>query len=149
MRMPLEHNKYDFVFNLFTSFGYFDNEEENKTVLTNVYNSLKTGGIFVLDYVNGEKATKNLMERETYTIEGIHFDITRFVKNDLIVKDIRIKDGGRECRFFEKVRIFSESKLKEYITECGFEINEVFGDYKLSGFDSIKSDRLIIISRKK
>ena len=64
MRMPLEPDKYDFVFNLFTSFGYFDNEEENKIVLTNVYNSLKKGGVFVLDYVNGEKAARNLMQQE-------------------------------------------------------------------------------------
>jgi SAM-dependent methyltransferase len=148
MRMPLEPNKYDYVFNLFTSFGYFDKEEENKIVLANVYNSLKKGGIFVLDYVNGEKAVKYLMPHEEYTIEGVHFDIKKFVKGNLIVKEINIKDGDDECSFSEKVSIFSESKLKGYITGCGFEISQIFGDYQLKGFDAANSDRLIIISRK-
>lgn len=148
MRMPLEPNKYDYVFNLFTSFGYFDKEEENKLVLTNVYNSLKKGGIFVLDYVNGEKVAKHLMHHEKYSIEGIDFSIKKSIEGNLIVKEINIQDGDEKCRFFEKVRIFPELKLKEYIQDCGFEISEIVGDYQLNGFDSEKSDRLIIISRK-
>lgn len=148
MRMPLEPNKYDYVFNLFTSFGYFDNDEENKIVLNNVYNSLKKCGVFVLDYVNGEKAAKNLMPHGECTIDGVHFSIKRFVKNNLIVKEIKIRDGDEECDFSEKVSIFSEAKLKGFITACGFEISEVFGDYQLHGFDATQSDRLIIISRK-
>jgi SAM-dependent methyltransferase len=148
MRMPLEPNKYDYVFNLFTSFGYFDNEEENKIVLTNVYSSLKKGGIFVLDYVNGEKAAKNLLEHEKCSVEGVQFNIKRYVKNNLIVKEINIRDGGEECRFSEKVRIFSEAKLKEYFSDCGLEIIKTFGNYQLTEFDPEKSDRLIIISRK-
>lgn len=148
MRMPLEPSKYDFIFNLFTSFGYFDKEEENKKVLNNVYNSLKKKGDFVLDYVNGEKAVRHLLHHEECTIEGVHFSISRTVKNNLIVKDIKIKDGEEEYSFSEKVSIFSESKLTEYIQDCGFEILEIFGDYQLNKFNSFKSDRLIIISRK-
>jgi len=148
MRMPLEPNKYDYVFNLFTSFGYFDNEEENKIVLTNVYTSLKKGGLFVLDYVNGEKAAKHLMEQEKCCIKGVDFNIKRYVKNRLIIKEVNIKDGEGECSFSEKVSIFSETKLKGYITGCGFEITETFGDYQLNQFDPVNSDRLIIISRK-
>lgn len=148
MRMPLEPDKYDYVFNLFTSFGYFDKEEENKIVLTNVYNSLKKEGVFVLDYVNGEKAAKNLMPQEECIIEGINFSIKKYIKDNLIVKEVKIKDGGDKCSFSEKVSIFPESKLKEYITGCGFEIMETFGDYQLKEYDSVNSDRLIIISRK-
>jgi len=148
MRMPLEPNKYDYVFNLFTSFGYFDNEEENKVVLTNVFNSLKSKGIFILDYVNGERASKYLLKHEEYSLEGVDFSIYRYAKNNVIVKEIKIKDGVVECSFTEKVNIFSETKLKEYITGCGFEVLETFGDYQLNKFIAKDSDRLIIISRK-
>jgi SAM-dependent methyltransferase len=148
MRMPLETNKYDYVFNLFTSFGYFDSEEENKTVLANVYNSLKKGGIFVLDYMNGEKAAKYLLEHENCTIEGVNFSIDRYVKNNLIVKDIKIVDGTEECNFSEIITIFSEAKLKGDMQSCGFKILETFGDYQLDEFDPVNSDRLIIISKK-
>jgi SAM-dependent methyltransferase len=148
MRMPLEPNKYDYVFNLFTSFGYFDNEEENKVVLTNVYNSLKKGGVFVLDYVNGEKVARHLLEHEKCSVDGVDFSIYRYVMNNLIIKEIKIKDGTEICTFSEKVSIFSESKLKEYSTGCGFEIIEIFGDYQLKRYNESDSDRLIIICRK-
>ncbi len=148
MRLPFERNRYDYIFNLFTSFGYFDNKVENKMVLTNVYNALKKGGIFVLDYVNGEKAAIYLQEFEKYTVEGIEFAIHRLVKDDVIIKEIKVKDGEKQYDFKEKIYIFSESRLEEYITECGFEIKAVFGDYKLNEFDSLHSDRLIIVCRK-
>jgi SAM-dependent methyltransferase len=148
MRMPLEPNKYDYVFNLFTSFGYFDNEEENKTVLTNVFNSLRNNGVFVLDYVNGEKAAKQLLEHEECSLEGVDFIINRYVKNNLIIKEIKVTDGDIEHNYSEKVSIFSEEKLKEYITGCGFEISEAFGDYQLNKFNPETSDRLVIISKK-
>ena len=148
MRMPLEPNKYDYIFNLFTSFGYFDNEEENKVVLTNVFNSLKSGGIFVLDYVNGEKAAKYLLEKEECTVENVDFSIYRYVKDNLIIKEIKVMDGVVESMFAEKVSIFSEEKLREYILGCGFEILEIYGDYQLNKFEANKSDRLIFISRK-
>jgi SAM-dependent methyltransferase len=148
MRMPLEPNKYDYVFNLFTSFGYFDNEEENKIVLTNVYNSLKKGGTFVLDYMNGEKTAQNLLGYEEFSADDIHFTIERYVENSIIIKQIKIRDGGFEYNFSEKIRIFSETKLAEFITGCGFQILETLGDYQLHTFDSINSDRLIIICRK-
>jgi SAM-dependent methyltransferase len=148
MRMPLEQNKYDYVFNLFTSFGYFDNEEENKTVLTNVFNSLKKSGIFVLDYVNGEKAARYLLEHEEYSFDGVDFSIYRFAKNNLIVKEIKVRDGVIEGNFTEKVSIFSETKLKEYITGSGFEILEIFGDYQLNNYNPDDSERLIIIGRR-
>lgn len=148
MRMPLHPNKYDYVFNLFTSFGYFDKEEENKLVIENVYNSLKKGGIFVLDYVNGEKAVKCLTKQEKCYIQGILFRITRHTENRYIIKEIEIQDGAEEVNFSEKVQIFSEARLKKYITECGFTIIETLGNYQLENFSPLKSDRLIIISQK-
>ena len=39
MRIPFEE-KYDAVFNLFTSFGYFDNDEDNFNTLKSIKESL-------------------------------------------------------------------------------------------------------------
>ena len=102
----------------------------------------------MLDYFNGEKAAKYLMRHEEYTIEEIDFSISKYVKNNQLVKDIRVKDGVVESNFSEKVSIFSEATLRKYITDCGFEISEIFGDYQLNPFSSGDSERLIVISRK-
>src|SRR5581483_2754997 len=50
MRRPYMVNYYNVIFNLFTSFGYFENERENRAVVENIHNALKPGGIFVLDF---------------------------------------------------------------------------------------------------
>ena len=46
MREPL-HKKYDAVFNLFTSFGYFKEDKDDILVLQNIKNCLKEDGFFV------------------------------------------------------------------------------------------------------
>lgn len=52
MRRPFGKKAFDYVFNFFTSFGYFENEAEHTTVVRNMSRSLRTGGRLVLDYLN-------------------------------------------------------------------------------------------------
>ena len=47
-------NRYTHVFNLFTSFGYFDDDNDNNKVVSSIFNSLKPEGIFILDFLNAE-----------------------------------------------------------------------------------------------
>ena len=52
MRQPFGTDAFHCVFNLFTSFGYFEDPAENLTVIQNVARSLKPSGHLVLDYLN-------------------------------------------------------------------------------------------------
>jgi hypothetical protein len=54
MRVPFEE-KYDAIFNLFTSFGYFENEEDNLTTLIAIKESLSEYGFAVIDFLNVTK----------------------------------------------------------------------------------------------
>jgi SAM-dependent methyltransferase len=149
MRNPYMVNYFDYVFNLFTSLGYFDNQRENQQVITNIYNALKPGGIFVLDFVNIRKAAENLSEHEEKTIEGINFKVHRSIKDDFLIKDIRIIDGQQQFDYEEKVYMFTPLLLKFAMDKLGFTIINTFGDYKLSTFDPDNSDRFILIAKKK
>ena len=51
MRNPIKTNPVNAIFNLFTSFGYFDTENDDRKVFRSVYNALYSRGIFVLDYL--------------------------------------------------------------------------------------------------
>lgn len=51
MREQLYTNQFDVVMNLFTSFGYFDSEEENKKAMQSIAVSLKPDGILVIDFL--------------------------------------------------------------------------------------------------
>ena len=50
MREPLQNESFDAVFNLFTSFGYFDSTAENQRVIDAVYTMLTPSGILVIDF---------------------------------------------------------------------------------------------------
>ena len=76
MRIPFEQ-KFDAIFNLFTSFGYFDNDQDNITTLKAIKESLSEFGFAVLDFMNVEKVIPNLVASEVKSIEGIDFHIKR------------------------------------------------------------------------
>ena len=72
--------KVDAVFNLFTSFGYFDEEEDDRRVFQSVKNVLKKEGIFILDFLN-EKFVKNTLVSETeIKKEDINFKIKKRIE---------------------------------------------------------------------
>ena len=50
-------NKYDIILNLFTSFGYFDNDKDHKLVFQNIYKALKNKGYLLL-ILNAKKILK-------------------------------------------------------------------------------------------
>lgn len=149
MRKPFMVNYYDYIFNLFTSLGYFDNERENNAIVTNIYNALKPGGIFVLDFVNIEKASKNLSEYEEKDIDEVRFLVRRKIIDGFLVKDIKVIDNGMQYDFEEKVQMFTAPLLKQSMEKHGFEVTHTFGDYNLDAFDNESSDRLIIVCKKK
>ena len=54
MRVPFGARAFDYVFSLFTSFGYFEDRRDHTTVIRNIGRSLKAGGTLVLDYLNAD-----------------------------------------------------------------------------------------------
>ena len=54
MRRFVRPASYDLVLNMFTSFGYFDDKDEDLRVLSNIYESLKPGGVLVMDVMSKE-----------------------------------------------------------------------------------------------
>lgn len=52
MREPFGKGSYDFIINLFTSFGYFEEETDNAKVIGNMAHALKRQGKMVIDYLN-------------------------------------------------------------------------------------------------
>jgi len=146
MRQPILNKKYDFVFNLFTSFGYFDFAEENEKVLKSVHSYLEENGKLVIDFMNVDHVIENLVEQEIKEIEGIQFNISKKIENGFIVKDIAFEDD-RSYHFQEKVQAIRLSNFEKFLTKTGFQIENIFGNYQLDPFTE-KSDRLIIIAKK-
>ena len=93
--------EFDFIFNLFTSFGYI-NEKHNLNTFKSINNSLINHGILVIDYLNVFKLKEELVEKETKKIGNIIFNIKRSFKDNFIVKKIKIKDYNKIFYFEER-----------------------------------------------
>jgi SAM-dependent methyltransferase len=144
MREPMNET-YDAVFNLFTSFGYFDTFEDNIKTLKAIKDSINEYGFGVIDFFNTDFIIENLVAEETKEIDGITFNIKRFVENQKIIKEIRFEDKGETYNFTEKVSAFTLADFESMMEVAGIYLLEIFGDYKLKKFYKTQSERLIMI----
>lgn len=148
MREIFRVNYFDYVFNLFSSFGYFEKEHDNaKTIIANAA-SLKPGGILVLDYMNSVKVKATLIANESKTIDGIDFTVNKTIENKNVIKKISFTDKGISHEFYEQLSLFTKNDFEKYFSKNKLAITHVFGDYNFAAFDEINSDRLIFIAKK-
>jgi len=147
MRAPLFKNQFDLAMNLFTSFGYFDSEEENNKVMQSISQSLKPGGILVIDFFNKMKLVKNLKSTDKIKAAEVDFIIERKIENNFVNKSIHIKDGLKEFDFEECVQLLELKDFEKFYTPFGLITEKVFGDYELNVYDE-NSERLIILAQK-
>lgn len=145
---PIPYGPFDAVFNLFTSFGYFDEDDLHQKVLNNVSNCLKSNGFFVLDFLNASIVPKNLIPEERKEIDGIVFNISKSIIHGFVEKNIRFEYEGETHHFQERVRLFTEKELKGMLKNAGLHNMESFGNYELALFDEAQSPRLILLSTK-
>lgn len=144
MRKPF-NEKFDAIFNLFTSFGYFENESDNLKTLTAIRDSLTEYGFAVIDFMNVPYVIDNLIPEEIKTVEGIDFHIKRYVKNNNIIKEISFSDKGKNYHYTEKVSALTLEDFEAMMQEAGIDLLDVFGNYKLHKFYKNSSERLIMI----
>ena len=72
MRNPYLKQPFDVVFNLFTSFGYFDELEANESVLKSIHQMLSVNGELIIDFMNAKKVISQLVKQEEKVIEIIN-----------------------------------------------------------------------------
>jgi ubiquinone/menaquinone biosynthesis C-methylase UbiE len=140
--------RFDLALNLFTSIGYFENDEDNFSVIMKAYSLLKSNGYFVLDYFNKEYLLKNLVPETVFSENGTRIIQNRYIKNDRVIKDISIENPGAIEKYYESVRLYSDEEIFSYFEKAGFTIVEKFGDYNGSTFKKDSSSRLIIFAKK-
>ena len=148
MREQIPHAPFQFILNAFTSFGYFNNPEDDIKTLTNIYNALTKEGHFVFDFLNAHQVISNLVASEVKTVEGIDFYINRFIKDKSIFKNIAFKAEGRQLQFQERVDALTLEDFESYFETVGFKIKKIFGNYDLEEFNKQTSKRLIILATK-
>lgn len=139
------NKQFDAVFNLFTSFGYFDEDIDNLNTIKAIHSDLNESGFGVIDFMNSEFVIDHLVAEDTKTVNGIDFLQKRRVENGYIIKDISFTFEDKNYEFQERVRAFTLADFEALFEQAGVYLLDVFGDYKLNKFHRKSSERLILI----
>jgi|LULF01.1.fsa_nt_gb 2-polyprenyl-3-methyl-5-hydroxy-6-metoxy-1,4-benzoquinol methylase len=132
------YGQYDVVLNLFTSFGYFNTDTQNKKVLKEFYNTLKPGGKLVIHLINRdwllnvyrendwcETKDKYILNKRSYNSKN-HYN-----EAWMTVVDKKTKE---EKNYYHKCRLYSKGEMVSLLKDVGFKMINVFGDCKGNKF---------------
>ncbi|MBE0431658.1 MAG: class I SAM-dependent methyltransferase [Dehalococcoidia bacterium] len=140
--------EFDRVLLLFTSFGYFE-DEDNLRVLENIARSLRPGGLFCFDTFNRDTFLKTSLPYhvaetgQDLMINRISFDS---VQGRLYNRRIVIRDGQRKDKPFF-VRIYSPTEMVSLLAGVGLSVHRMYTDFESKPF-SCESRRMIVIAGK-
>lgn len=149
MRTFCRPEAFDAVINMFTSFSYFEDPEEDKQVVVNVYRSLKSGGAFVLETMGKEVLARVFKEKDWREENGIFLLTEHKVSNNwgwMENRWIMFKDDKR-TEFKVTHRLYSAVELASLFTECEFRHIDAYGDLSGSAYDHT-ARRLVMVARK-
>ncbi|MDX9721053.1 MAG: methyltransferase domain-containing protein [Myxococcota bacterium] len=148
MRKLAFANVFDGVFNLQTSFGFF-NDQTNFRVLQGIYRALKPGGRLVLETVNRDFVCAELPLRVWW--EGTECLILEEVDFDYLLGMLKVKrsfvfeDSSRDpMEQTITLRLYSASEMRALLMRAGFKVRELSGDYTLPGAFFGTTSRLTI-----
>lgn len=151
---------FDVVVNFFTSFGYFEAEEDHALAAKELAGALRPGGRFSMDLMNPEAAIRSLNPHTERRVEG--FDIVERRRYDAKSRriekhtELRYRPGserpndeppGSRRSYHESVRVFSSSEITELLRRTGLRVERILGDFSGALYD-VASPRLIVLGRK-
>ena len=150
MRRFTRPHAFDLAVNLFTSFGYFDTPQENRTVLQNVYASLKRVGVFVLDMLGKEILARILQPTSAEEAPGGRLLVQRrwVVEDWSRVDNEWLHIAAGDVRVFRlRHWLYSGYELKELLLSVGFSRVQLYGSFEGAAYGPA-ANRLIAVAHK-
>ncbi len=149
MRRFCRPGSFDVAINLFTSFGYFEDMNEDRQVAANVYRSLKEKGVFLIDIMGKEVLARIFRERDWYELDNIMvLEERKVCANWSWIENrwLMIKDGEME-EWKVSHRLYSAAELAALLNDCGFKAIDVYGDLSGTPYDHT-AKRLVLVAHK-
>ena len=146
--IPFAGDTFDLVVNLFTSFGYFDDDHEHTHVLACVGEAMKSGGTLVIDFLNAAQVRHCLVPYDERVENGITIEQRRSISHDnrFVEKRITLREQGKE--YIERVRLLSPTDLERMLVTAGFRIAKLFGDYAGRSWSEDSPRTILFASRQ-
>ena len=148
--IPFE-NEFDAVINIFTAFGYLENEDEDQIVLQQVHKALKPGGLFLLETRNRELLIRDFdpgdvfrYENGLIVLEERDFDLSTDICN---VKVTMIHPDGKRREYSHAARMYTLRDYVRMLAAARLSIQAYHGGLNGSKLN-ISSGRLVIIASR-
>lgn len=152
MREPLGRT-WPLAVNLFTSFGYMPDDDQNFAFLKNMAGAVALNGAFVLDYLNPSFVQATLIAEEMKTISGYELHIRRSIEDKTVSKSMtfRSTETGQIQTFTERVMLYDQPWFEQAFGKLGLKLCAVYGDYSGQPFFEQEADspRMILMAEKK
>ena len=149
--IPRSAGRFDAVINMFTSFGYFDDEADNQRVLDGVARALKPGGRFLIDTMNLTGLMRVFRDSDcekrldgSYTANLRRYDIHRGRSE---VEMLYFGPDGERREQFHSVRLYSYPELEAMLSKAGLGVERTWGDFDGSDL-SRESRRMIVLAQR-
>ena len=138
------------VLSLFTSFGYFQGDEDNQMVLRTVHRALRAGGSLLIDYMNRDHVIANLVERDENWLPDRRVQNVRCLTDGCrrVEKTTAVVTStGVSREFHESVRLYSEREMADMLKDEGFVKIRSYGSLRGDAFRP-GSKRLVLVAEK-
>ena len=149
MREYCAPNSFDVVINMFGSFGYFENPDDNQKVVKNMLKSLRAGGQFLIETAGKEIVARNFLEKD-WSEEG---DLLILSERKVGQNWGRIENrwivvqGTKRAEYKFSVRSYSAVELSTLLLDCGFPKVQVYGSLDGTEYDRT-AQRLVVVGQK-
>ena len=150
MRRIEFNQEFDAVINMFSAFGYFEDENDDLEVLRRVHRALKPGGKFSIDLINRdsvmarfapvavvreEEGVLVLERRDFEPLTGINHSTVHVFKNG------ERRDHHLTCR------LFNLTEINWFLSRAGLRFLSAYGSYEGEELDRL-SHRLLVVADK-
>lgn len=161
--VPLDE-RFDAVVNLFTSFGYFEQDEEQLSVLKEIHRLLKPGGRFIIDYLNPAYVAAHLVPHSSREDDGNWIEEHRVIEDGFVKKQIAIRSsasavtardaagpdttaaGEESARVYhERVKLYPYEKFRALLEQAGLSVEQLHGSYNEDQYIEDASPRMIFV----
>lgn len=149
MREFRRRQAFDFALNLWTSFGYFDDPNDDMMVLQNLRGCLRPEGKLVLEMMGKEPLARSFQPRSWHR----HPD-----RAEYLLEERRVTEGWRwvesewiliqhdQSKTFKfRLRLYSGVELSQALSQAGFSAIQLYGSLNGVPYDN-KAERLVAVA---
>lgn len=148
-RLPYEADRFDAVYNIFNSFGYFS-DEENEQVLSEIARAVKDDGRVLMEIVDRDFVVRNLSGSRVYADEDLVVadELTFEPETGRQITDRFLWRDGERVDFQYFLRLYNVTEISAVLERNGLQIAHLYGDLRGSEYD-LDTRSICLIARPK